>query len=88
MIVLSYKCKQDPSLADKNTPRLESWSIKEFGPLRMTIKLNFTNPIYVSSFDGKDEMTMKFLATNLFMAASDGHFLADGYELSEIKVPP
>ena len=40
-------------------PELREWSVIQFDNNKMEIFLNFSNPVYVSSSDLQDELTIK-----------------------------
>lgn len=52
------------------------------------MKLNFTNPLYVSSYGLKDKLTIKFVGSYLFVAKSDKEQLEANYTLERLDVPP
>jgi hypothetical protein len=47
----------------------------------MVLKLNFSDPLYVSSEREKDTVSMQFPAPELFVALSDSLMLADDYQI-------
>ena len=70
----------------ENVPKLLDWKIAYFGSLNMTIKLNLSNPIMVSTGDMKDHLNITFEQPYLFRSALDGRILEENYTLSS-EVP-
>jgi hypothetical protein len=52
------------------------------------MKLNFTNPLYVSSYGSKDSLTVLILGNGMFLAKVDNFKLAVNYTISKVSVPP
>ena len=50
------------------------------------MKLNFSNPLYVSTFEGNDYLNLKILNKHLFMAKTDKFLIEDKYSLVRIDV--
>jgi len=68
-------------------PEMSEWSITNFTRYDLRLKFEFLNPLYVSTYDGKDRMTIRFLNPHLFIAKKDNLTMEVGYALSRIKVP-
>lgn len=50
-----YAVKEEGAYeSELGEPIMDGWEILEFGPDGVSFKLNFTNPIYVSSGDEPD----------------------------------
>jgi hypothetical protein len=52
-------------------PRLFSWEIVSFTNFDLSLKLNFTNALYVSSSAVKDNLYVSILNSNFFKASLD-----------------
>jgi hypothetical protein len=48
------------------------------------LKLNFTNPLYVSTFRDKDLVKVKILDNQIFMARKDRYLMAVNYSVDLI----
>ena len=57
------------------TPELEEWFITSFENNKIEIFLNFTNPIYVSSSDEKDEIRVKVKEPFIFQSLENNIFI-------------
>ena len=51
------------------------------------MKLNFSNPLYVSSYGLKDKMQIRFLGNRIFVAKTDKLMLKANYTLHRVDVP-
>ena len=69
-------------------PELESYSIIDHSNRHIDLKLIFKNPLHVSSLLERDFVNVKILNAFLFKASSDGHLIDQGFEISEVTVPP
>ena len=54
----------------------------------MKIKLNFTNPLYVSTFEDKDILDIYFLRSSIFTAKIDFSPLEENYTILNYIIPP
>ena len=66
----------------ENVPQLLDWKVANFGSLNMTIKLNLSNPIMVSTGDKKDQLRISFEQPYLFRSALDGRVLEENYTIA------
>jgi hypothetical protein len=55
---------------------------------RLSLSLNFTNRLYVSSFGERDKIDFSFLGQFLFQAQTDGQMLDSGFKILGVPVPP
>jgi hypothetical protein len=53
----------------------------------LLLKLNFSNPLYVSITDKKDFLTVNFLQNQIFRAMEGVQLLAENYTIDKIMVP-
>ena len=83
VVEIEYK-----SLGPTNVSILEGYKVLNSTETQMIVHLNFSEPLYVSSFDGgADTIKIKIVENLLFQAQSDGTTLAQNYSLSNIKLP-
>ena len=83
MIEIEYKC-----LGPANKSILEGYKVKNATETEMIVHLNFSDPLYVSSFDGgKDSIEIRIVDHLHFLAKSDRTSIAQNYTLKNIKVP-
>ena len=68
-------------------PSLYDWKITSLTEYEMGLKLNFTNPLLVSSFEKKDLIDIKVRMAELFKAKSDGLLINRDYRINNIVVP-
>jgi len=62
--------------AESIIPQLIEWNFLNFTSDYIKIKLNFTNPLYISTFGEKDKFDITFLNASLFKASVDNFPLA------------
>ena len=64
------------------------YRIESFGQKKLTIYVEFENPLYVSTFNSrKDELKVIILLNELFMAKEGMRLLEANYTLVGIKIP-
>ena len=85
IIFVKYRCAGDDQ---PKIPELVSWVVKELTSDRLTLSLNFTNRLYISSFGERDKIDFSFLGQFLFQAQTDGHMLDPGFKIIGVLVPP
>jgi hypothetical protein len=87
LMKVNYYCLIE--IDDKTTkPELVDWLILEFNSYRMVIKMNFSDPIYVSSSaDLKDLIGIDILNYKLFIASKDMTVLAENYTVANSTIP-
>lgn len=85
LISLSYKS----NLGNESAiiPAIASYSINEFTSFGLILKVNFSDPLYVSHSFLKDRIDLVILDSSIFKAKSDGHQLKGNYSLVGIQVP-
>jgi len=93
--MIEYKCQfihLETALNDEEAqliiPELKEWNFLDFTSEYIKIKLNFTNPLYISTFGEKDTLDIQFLNTSLFKASLDNYLLAQNYSILNINIPP
>ena len=68
-------------------PRVLDYKIWNFTDRELVIRVNFSDPLFVSSQGPKDQIDLVFLMSSLFQARSDGHLLRANYTITRIEVP-
>ena len=72
---------------EERIPVLHHWYIGSFNELNMTMKFNFTNPLYVSSQERKDELQIRVKEHVLFRSKSGNSMMARDYAMKAIAIP-
>jgi len=67
-------------------PSLKNWWVQNFTESDMIIKLNFTNPLFVSTGDERDILRITFEQPSLFKSQLDGLTLVPEYTIKG-KIP-
>jgi len=70
-----------------NLPILQDWYFESLDEVMLRLRLNFTNPLYVSS-DQPDYLSIRFLNTSYLLRLNDSVSLASNYTIKDAKVPP
>ena len=71
----------------ENKPVLLNYFIQNFSRSEMILKLNLSNPIFVSTAFPQDRLKITFLKPGLFKAVLDGLQLQRNYILEKITIP-
>ena len=59
---VTYLCNMDQEVRHLNQiPTIRYWEFVSFDEYKMIIKVNFTDPLYVSSTEDKDELSIVLL---------------------------
>lgn len=66
---------------------LREWEVTEFGNLHLTVKLIFSNPLYVSAEPAKELVDIQILKPEFFIAKKDGAMIQAGFQLAEYQLP-
>jgi hypothetical protein len=83
---LDYRCfSENKDLS--TTPNMTGYKIIEFSESKLTFALNFTNPLYVSTYGKPDQLNLKVWIPQLFQAEADGLILDQNYSLVGIPIP-
>ena len=61
---LSYKNNVDATSAKQ--PAMTSWQLTEFSSTQMKLKVDFENPLYVSTGDTADELSLRIVQPLIF----------------------
>ena len=86
-LVLTYTCMGD-SEETAYLPQLIAYQVVNSTATALTIKMNFTNPLYVSSFGIRDRLSILMVANHMFFSPVDNFMLAPDYLIVGIQVPP
>ena len=87
---IRYLCMIDQSQATpselQKMPKLRNWWVQNFTESEVILKLNFTNPLYVSTGEERDILRITFEQPSLFKSQLDGLTLEPEYTI-EGKIP-
>ena len=89
ILQVNYYCfvEIDEITTSDKIPQLLSWSIKNFTSHLLILDMKFSNPLYVSSSTTKDQVDIKVLNSNFFVAKVDLEQLLPNYTLNNFTVP-
>ena len=88
VLSIKYNSKIPNNLdANQKFPELVKYKVLNFTSQLLVVKLEFKNPLYVSSYGSKDTLDVTFDANYLFSSVLDGFSLATNYTLERIEVP-
>ena len=78
---ISYKSNID-SICVPTQPKLNNWMITAFENTQLKIYLNMSNPVYVSSSDIPDEITLQVNNKYMFQSLETNVTIKEGFKLS------
>ena len=68
ILQVDYKCKASLNEQNETLPELLDWNFLNFTTEYIIIKLNFSNPIYISTYEEKDKLDVTYLHPDIFLA--------------------
>ena len=82
MFEVDYKTYVDDQyVGEESVPELLDWQVIFFGSNYMKFKLDFSNPLLVSTGEEKDQLDIYFKFSDLFNSALDDRTLEDDFKL-------
>ena len=81
VLFVDYRCQYDESQEAEHIPELIDWKFLSFDERDLTIKLTYSHPLYVSTFEEKDRLDIHVLRPELFVADKDLFQLEENYTI-------
>ena len=87
MNVTYYNMWEEGEFDETFKPEMIDWSITELKNFYMTLKLDLTNPLYISQGEIKDLVDVYMNLSLFWVATVDGVFMNDTYTLDNYTMP-